>query len=699
MKKIGLLHTILIIHCLIFIVKAQTIEIDSLRNILKTTISRDTVGVNLLIKEANQILNITPTKALICAEEALELSEKINFIEGKAKSLMLIGNYHNEKSDYFEALIYYQRALNIIQNLGDKKQMAICLIKIGIIYRDQGDFLKAFENCQKGLIIGEEIGDKLIIARCLKHIGVIYYYQGNYEQAIDYCKDALEISKEIDNKIEIARNLNNLGGIYWKQGNYKEALVYSQNSLKLKEEYGDRESISVTLNTIGEIYFSQGKYLKSLDYFQKALSIREKLENKYRICYSYRLIGAVYLKINNLPKALEYTNKSLEIAIEEKLLYDQKDIYDQLSIIYAKNKNFEKAYENNIVFNKLNDSIFNVNKLKIITSLEKQYEYDKERQAAELEQQKKDAIQAEKSKRQNVISIAFIIGFILMTSLVLVILKSFIQKRKANFLLAKKNLQIEGKNKTLLKQKDGFQIFATELEKANKTKDKFFSIIAHDLKSPFSALMGFSDLLLESHNEIDSKEREEYIRHIKDGSIKTFKLLENLLTWAQSQTGKINYTPVEINTEELITEIIELLEEPANNKDIKLISNAEKELLLQADKNMLHTVIRNLVSNAIKFTPKGGEIVVKTQTIVFENDQKIVEISVKDSGVGIPPEIRDKLFKITENVTTKGTENESGTGLGLILCQEFVERHGGKIWVESEVGNGSEFLFTIPFLN
>ena len=211
--------------------------------------------------------------------------------------------------------------------------------------------------------------------------------------------------------------------------------------------------------------------------------------------------------------------------------------------------------------------------------------------------------------------------------------------------------------------------------------------------------MDFSDLLFESHNAIDNKEREAYIKYINDGSIKTFKLLENLLTWAQSQTGKISYSPEVVNTDELINEITELLEEPANNKGIKLISKSEKELLLDADKNMLNTIIRNLVSNAIKFTPKGGEIIVKARTIVNENNKKIAQISVKDSGVGIPPDIQSKLFKITENVTTKGTDNESGTGLGLILCQEFVEKHGGKIWVESELEKGSEFLFTIPFSN
>ena len=426
------------------------------------------------------------------------------------------------------------------------------------------------------------------------------------------------------------------------------------------------------------------------------MKISNEINDKLLILDSNANLGAYYLGTSNFKKALDFTQKSFEIANELKHLNEQKRIYLQISEIYTATKNYKKALENYIRYKELNDSVFNEKNIKEITGLEYKYKFEKEKQAIELEQQKKNAIITEKSKGQKILNITFILGFILMSSLALVILRSSLQKRKANIILRNQKMQIEETNKALTLQKEEIESVVFELEKANKTKDKFLSIIAHDLKSPFNALLGFSNLLLKNHSVIDEKERETFIKCIHDSSIKTYRLLENLLTWARSQTGKLKFSTEIINLSTLINETISLLEEPARNKNIKLILNEEKDLLIKADKNMIDTVIRNLVSNAIKFTPKGGVISVKSQTIIDENNQKFAQFSVKDNGVGISQELQSKLFKITENVTTKGTEEETGTGLGLILCEEFIEKHNGKIWVESEVDKGSKFSFIIP---
>jgi PAS domain S-box-containing protein len=230
-----------------------------------------------------------------------------------------------------------------------------------------------------------------------------------------------------------------------------------------------------------------------------------------------------------------------------------------------------------------------------------------------------------------------------------------------------------------------------ELKKLNATKDKFFSIIAHDLKSPFNGILGFSELLKDEARDLDIDSIVEYAGIIHASVKHTFVLLENLLDWARMQQGRIPFEPQEILFNGIVNTEFGVLKNSADQKNIKLIKNIDENLIFTADENMLSTVLRNLVSNAIKFTPKGGEVKVEARV---EGDD--VKISVCDTGIGIKPETIEKLFKIETSFTTRGTENEKGTGLGLLLCKEFIEKHGGRIWVESEQGQGSIFSFVIP---
>ena len=246
------------------------------------------------------------------------------------------------------------------------------------------------------------------------------------------------------------------------------------------------------------------------------------------------------------------------------------------------------------------------------------------------------------------------------------------------------------KNQKILLEKL-VEIKTTELYKLNASKDKFFSIIAHDLKNPFQTIIGFSEMQKEEIKSGDQGAIEEYAGLINTSAVQTFRLLENLLEWANSQSGKILFNPVSINLMELLNEEFNMLNDMAKGKNIELKSSFTDNLTIIADKNMIKTILRNLISNAIKFTHKNGTVEVKA---MIENQN--VEISVSDSGIGMKEEIIAKLFRIDANLSTRGTENEKGTGLGLFLCKEFVEKHNGKIWVESESGKGSTFKFYIP---
>lgn len=269
------------------------------------------------------------------------------------------------------------------------------------------------------------------------------------------------------------------------------------------------------------------------------------------------------------------------------------------------------------------------------------------------------------------------------------------------------NLAIKGKNYLVgiirditLRKESELKIQQSEhdLRELNATKDKFFSIIAHDLKSPCSSLIGLSDMLYKNFENYSRAESREFIDHIHQNVHKTHKLLDNLLLWSNVQSGVMKFYPERQNLFLIAQEAVELLKQMATDKKIDIKNNIPIDLYVQSDKNMSAIIIRNLISNALKFTNDNGAIIVNTRKTERQDKQNFTEISVQDNGVGIESNKRSKLFEITENTSTKGTANETGSGLGLILCKEFVEKHGGEIRIESEVGKGSKFTFTLPLV-
>ncbi|RLD57682.1 MAG: hypothetical protein DRJ01_13580 [Bacteroidetes bacterium] len=246
---------------------------------------------------------------------------------------------------------------------------------------------------------------------------------------------------------------------------------------------------------------------------------------------------------------------------------------------------------------------------------------------------------------------------------------------------------IEGQVSDFTKKRETEQA----LKESNETKDKFLSIVAHDLINPFNSMLGFSRLLCENFEEFDTEKQKNYLGIINQDLKKTYNLLENLLHWSSLQRGTISFKSGKENLHQIIVKTIELTTQSAVNKSISISNKVPKNIFVTVDENMFSVVLRNLLSNAIKFTSKGGQIVINA-----ESNKKFVQISVKDNGVGILPEKQLNLFNLTNTASTLGTEQEAGTGLGLILCKEFVEKHRGEIWVKSEVDKGSEFFFTIP---
>ena len=234
-----------------------------------------------------------------------------------------------------------------------------------------------------------------------------------------------------------------------------------------------------------------------------------------------------------------------------------------------------------------------------------------------------------------------------------------------------------------------------ELRKSNATKDKFFSIIAHDLKNPFGSMIGFSEMLHENFDSLDSATKRKFVAEIHEGMTKTYALLDDLLLWSRAQRNTIGFSPQRVSLNEMVDEITSVLLLAFKNKSIHFEIDIPRDARIYADRFMLSTILRNLITNAIKFTPKNGRIAISFATTT-QGKQSVSRICVRDNGVGIPPEDYVKIFDIAQSTLRVGTENERGTGMGLPICYEFVSRHGGNIWFESEVGKGSAFYVALP---
>jgi len=253
-----------------------------------------------------------------------------------------------------------------------------------------------------------------------------------------------------------------------------------------------------------------------------------------------------------------------------------------------------------------------------------------------------------------------------------------------------KMIDLKKAKKTISKQKEEIEVHRKQLDELNASKDKFFSIIAHDLRNPIAGFLNLTEVLTNNFETFSGAESKEFIDIMNQASKQLYNLLENLLQWSRAQTGRMDYNPQVVSLKEITDNTIDLLMMNLEDKKIKVKVNIDEQIKVYADENMITTVIRNLISNAIKFSHPESSIIIRAKL-----SHEKAEISVTDHGVGIKKKDQEKLFKIDQHLSTSGTSDEAGTGLGLILCKEFIEKNNGRIWVESEMGKGSTFKFTL----
>ncbi len=642
--------------------------------------------------------------SFVCFQKAIQMADSLNDKLILGKSHLNLASIYYKQGNNDLAIEGFSKAILNFTQINEKKYKASAFNSLGTLYVNYGNYPKAIECFHKGLTDFEALKDTSGIFMISNALGNVYSNNSKMNESYAYYTQALKMAEALNDKIKITMCLNNIGIYYFKTNN-PLAKEYFQKVLANCETIQQPIFQQGAFQRMGNIYEKDGDLLQAKIYYQKALNIVEEEGLKANLSFAAYYLGRVYLKQHQYAEALSLSLKGLVEAKRFDIVSAQKDLNEQLAEIYSAKGDFKNAYLHYKQFKTLNDSIYNESNIKKITELDFTYKFEKEKQALELEQQKKDAIQLAEIKQQRIVIASFIVAFVFMSLLAVYIYRGYRIKKETNLLLTLQKSEIESKNKELIQlneeilaQKEEITSISNEVEmqniqlhELNATKDKFFSIIAHDLRNPFSIIIGGLTLVDKAVKDNDQKQSLRFIDMLQTSANGAYKLLENLLEWARSQTGSFEFKPQKLSLKGIVSDTIAMCNQQAKDKNISLTEDLPDQIAVYADQNMLNTIIRNLITNAIKFTHKGGNIHLSCVC----NDRNIA-LSVRDNGIGMDENTRIKLFKINEKISILGTEQERGTGLGLLLCKEFVEKHGGSIWVESELGKGSEFMFTMP---
>lgn len=632
---------------------------------------------------ANTVLG-NDSEVLESYTNALEISRQIGDNMEIAWFSLKVGNSYTVMHQHDKALEYITQGKELYELLDYEPGLAEANMELGRISLEQMDFNSALESYMNGLSTFEKRSNNWGIAVANRNIGVVYWMLEKYDLTLEYFFKALESFKKVPGDIlGNARTINNIGATYHQTGEIEKALEFYEQAYEIYIKIRSERDIADVTHNIGMILMDMNEYDKALESYFKSLESNKKRNSKHGLANNYNNIGELYYRIGNYEVALGYLKNSVQIALEINAREILMENFQFQSMIYAERNNYKEALLFHKNYTDLKDTIFGLQNQNRVLELQVRFEAESKQKVIDV-LTKTNQLQEIRLGRQRNEKYFYLAASLLILILVFFVYNRYRFKKNLGALLVDKNKQLEEMNEKL-------RISEKELLTINATKDKFFSIIAHDLKNPFNALLSFSEMLHNNLRVFKKDEIKAYVEIIHKATNNLFRLLENLLQWSSTQTGEIEYRPEQFDLNSLTMNIIQIMGIHAEKKGISIINSLPENATAYGDKNLISTVIRNLISNAVKFTRESGQI--RIEGIVKKDE---IEIAVIDNGIGINKVDIDKLFRLDCNVTTIGTSEERGSGLGLILCKEFVEKNGGRIWVESEIDIGSSFKFTIP---
>ncbi|MGQ1909518.1 tetratricopeptide repeat-containing sensor histidine kinase [Marinifilum sp. RC60d5] len=602
-------------------------------------------------------------------QQAINLAFSKNLTNKKISSVYFKGFIFYATGQTDSSLFYLNKAYKSAITANHAKLKLQCLNTIASNFLSQGKYTIALEKFTKAYNIADSLKLSTKIINLSLNIGTTLMYNEEIDKAINYFEKVIVTSDTTITTLAYASALNNIGSCLNKKGNYKRALLYFNKSLTAFLKLNNKLHISQVYANLGQTNIFLNRTEAANGYLQHAVALNREGKSYGQLIVNLILLGDLQIRKKEYLQAKYSIDEAKSIIDKYNVNTNKIDLYKTYSSYFKATNQLNKALTYKELELQLRDSIFNENRQKQISQLETKFQ-------TKLKENENESLRKDLSfnklqvDKQTQLRNFFLILAILVIVLVMILLNRARLKKQAH--------------KIIEEQKQ-------ELEKANRTKDKFFGIIAHDLRAPFNVLIVLSKLLYENYDDLSDKDRKSYINDLKEASKGSFNLVEDLLTWSRIQGGNPTIKKENLNIHSIVQSSISPLKASAKLKNITITNHLSSETTGFADKHSLETIIVNLINNALKFTPNNGEI-----NISATSDSKNTTISISDTGIGMSRKQIDQLFKIDVNNSTLGTNKEKGTGLGLTLCKEFIEINNGKIWVESIQGKGSTFSFYIP---
>lgn len=543
------------------------------------------------------------------------------------------------------------------------------LRSVGSTYHAQGDYPEALRCYYEGLAIEEKRGDERAMAFMYNSLGYTYYFQRNYASSKKYYMQAIQIRRKLKDMDGLGFSYNGLGLVFHKLKQPDSTQYYLEQALKIRKKLNIPAQIGGTLSNLAGLFITKDAYDKAQDYATEALVLFRKSGHKMGEVDALLHLTRIYLKKKQIDSALRVGKECLTLSQKVSAKYFMQEILDTFAEIYTESGDYAQAlyyYKRSIVYK---DSLYNAERDREFTRLQlvRKEAENKTLQANNLMNKAKVSEHEATIRRQSALILSVIAGLLIVVGLLFIFFRTNRQLRQANETIQQREVA---------------------LAESNRFKDKLFAVVSHDFRSPLNSLQG--TLYLLQQGMLTEEEISKIAENLSEKVGNTLDLVDNLLYWAKSQMDGIDAKPQSLDLKPIIQENFNLIRLQAEQKQVQLYNQLQEPIKVKADPDMLKMVLRNLLSNAVKFTTAGDTITITAQA---PNGKAV--IAVADTGKGISRENQAKLFGV-QNFTTAGTANEAGTGLGLMLCKEFVEKNGGDIWVESQEGQGSTFYFTLP---